>query len=254
MKRTALALAFAVTLLTVPLPAQKPAPVGNKDALAALDGMIAALGGRKVLEAVKDMTISGTAEMASFGITAPVTLYHKEPDKVRLDVTIVEADMSIRLAYDGLKGWFTDPQSGGAVREMPETLAREFGRRGGENQALLDPRKRGATYVLKPKAVLEGRDHIVLEQTLADGHKTAYFLDPETYLPAKTATRSLDSSGAEVDSETFASDYRKVAGLMVPHAIRVVQDGAEVQRVAVTSVAVNTGLDDAFFTLKEKGE
>jgi hypothetical protein len=230
--------------------AQKPAPAGNKDALAALDRMIGALGGRKVLEAVRDMTISGTAEMAPFGITAPVALYHKEPDKVRLDVTIVEADMTVRLAFDGRKGWFTDPQAGGAVREMPETLAREFGRRGGENQALLFPQKHGATYVLKPKAVLEGRDHIVLEQTLADGHKTAYFLDPETYLPAKTATRSLDASGAEVGSETFAADYRRVAGLMVPHAIRVVQDGAEVQRVAVTAVALNTGLDDAFFTLK----
>jgi len=254
MKRTTplalLALALTAALGSGSAFAQKPAPVGNKDALAALDKMIGALGGRKVLEAVKDMTISGTAEMAQFGITAPVTITHKEPDKVRVDVTIVEADMTISHAFDGRKGWFTDPQSGGVVREMPDPLAREFGRRAGENQALLFPQKCGATYVLKPKAMLNGRDHIVLERTLPDGHKTTYFLDPETSLPVKTATRSLDASGAEVEAETFASDFRKVAGLMVPYAVRVVQDGVEVQRVAVTAVAVNTNLDDAFFTLK----
>ena len=53
-----------------------------------------------------------------------------------------------------------------------------------------------------------------------------------------------------MDAEIFASDYRKVAGMMVPYAIRVVQNGAEVQRVAVTAVSVNTDLKDTLFTLK----
>jgi hypothetical protein len=245
-----LAATLAMLISAGPVIAQKAPSAGNKDALAALDRMIAAMGGRKVLEAVKDVTISGTAEMVQFGITAPVTVYQKHPDKVRVDVTIAEAGMTISQAFDGAKGWFTDPQSGGAVQEMPDHLAREFGRQAGENQALLFPQKQGVTYALKPKAPIEGRDHIVLEQTLADGHKTTYFLDPETSLPAKTATRSIDRTGMEVDAETYASDYRKVAGIMVPYAVRVVQNGAEVQRVTVTAVAVNAGLNDALFTLK----
>jgi outer membrane lipoprotein-sorting protein len=249
-----LAAGLAAALLAAgPVIAQRAPTAGNKDALAALDRMIAAMGGRKVLEAVKDVTISGTAEMVQFGITAPVTVYQKQPDKVRVDVTIAEAGMTISQAFDGAKGWFTDPQSGGVVQEMPDHLAREFARQAGENQALLFPQKQGVTYVLKPKAPFEGRDHIVLEQTLADGHKTTYFLDPETSLPAKTATRTIDRTGAEVDAETYASDYRKVAGMTVPYAIRVVQNGAEVQRVTVTAVTVNTALDDALFTLKGKG-
>jgi outer membrane lipoprotein-sorting protein len=244
------AVVIAASLAAVPVMAQKAPTAGNKDALATLDRMIAAMGGRKVLEAVKDVTITGTAEMATFGITAPVSVYQKHPDKVRVDVTIAEAGMTISQAFDGTRGWFTDPQSGGAVQEMPGPLAREFGRQAGETQALLFPQKQGVTYVLKPKAPLEGRDLIVLEQTLADGHKTTYFLDPETYLPAKTATRSIDRTGTEVDAETYASDFRKVEGMMVPYAIRVVQNGAEVQRVTVTAVSVNTNLDDALFTLK----
>lgn len=242
--------ALAAGLAASPLLAQKPPVVGNKDALAALERMIAAMGGRKVLEAVRDVTISGTAEMVQFGITAPVTVYRKGPDKVRVDFTITEAGMTYSQAFDGSKGWVTDPQSGGVVQEMSEPLAREIGRQAGENEALLFPQKHGVTYALKPKAAWDGKDYIVLEQTLADGHKMTYFLDPETALPAKTATRSIDRTGAEVDAEIFASDYRKVAGMMVPYAIRVVQNGAEVQRVTVTAVAVNTDLKDALFTLK----
>ena len=178
-----LAAVLAASLAAPPLFAQKTAPAGNKEALSVLDRMIAAMGGRKVLESIKDVTISGTAELILFGVTAPVTVYQKQPDKVRVDVTVGEANMTIIQAFDGRKGWFTDPQSGGAVEEMPDHLAREFGRQAGENQALLFPQKHRVTYVLKPKAVVEGKDHVVLEQTLADGTKTTYFLDPETHLP-----------------------------------------------------------------------
>jgi outer membrane lipoprotein-sorting protein len=245
-----LAAVLAASLAAPALFGQKAAPAGNKEALSVLDRMIAAMGGRQLLESIKDVTISGTAELIPFGVTAPVTVYQKQPDKVRVDVTVVEANMTIIQAYDGRKGWFTNPQSGGAVEEMPDHLAREFGRQAGENQALLFPRKHGVTYVLKPKAVLEGKDRIVLEQTLADGTKTTYFLDPETYLPFKTAARSVDQSGAAVDAETYSSNYQKVGGLMVPYALRIVQNGAEAQRVTVTAVTFNTNLDDALFTLK----
>lgn len=249
-KALTLAAVLAASLAVPALFAQKAAPAGNKEALSVLDRMIAAMGGRKVLESIKDVTISGTAELIPFGITAPVTVYQKQPDKVRVDVTVVEANMTIIQAYDGRKGWFTDPQSGGAVEEMPDHLAREFGRQAGENQALLFPQKHGVTYALKPKAVLEGKDRIVLEQTLADGTKTIYFLDPETYLPFKTAARSVDQSGSAVDAETYSTNYQKVGGLMVPYALRIVQNGADAQRVTVTAVTFNTNLDDALFTLK----
>lgn len=256
MRRTKTLLAMAVAVLTAalaapPADAQKAPPAGSKDAMATLERMISAMGGRKVLESIQDVTITGTAEMLRFGITVPVTLYQKQPDKIRVDVTIVEANMTIRQAFDGQHGRFTDPQAGGAVEEMPAFMAEEFARRAGMNQALLSPGSRGVMYALKPKAVLEGRDYIVLEQTLADGHKTTYFLDPETHLPYKTATRTFDQSGAEVDAETFSTNYQKVGGgLMVPYALRVIENGDEAQRVTVTAVTVNAKLDDALFTLK----
>jgi hypothetical protein len=228
---------------------QAPAAAVNKEALAVVDKMIAAMGGRKALESIKDTTISGTAEIVQFGITAPVTIYQKEPNKMRVDITIAEANMTIIQAFDGLKGWYTNPQSG-STEEMPDYMAKEFARQAGQNQAVLFPQKNNVAFALKPKAAIEGKDYLVLEQTAADGHKTTIFLDPATYLPYRTAERTLDQNGAEVDSETYSTNYQKVGGTLVPYSIRVVQNGADAQKMTITAVTYNTNLDDAFFTLK----
>jgi outer membrane lipoprotein-sorting protein len=248
--RTAAGIVLAAALFAPAARARQTPPAASaKEALAVVDKMIAAMGGRKTLASIQDTTISGTAEIIQFGVTVPVTIYQKEPDKLRVDLVIAEAGMTIVQAYDGRKGWMTSPQSG-AIEEMPDFMVREIARQAGANRALLEPRKLDVAYALKPKAIVEGRDFIVLEQTLRDGHKTTFYLDPATYLPYKTQTRNVDAGGAEVDSESYTTDYRKVGGVMVPYAVRVVQNGADAQRITVADVAFNTGLEDDVFTLK----
>jgi hypothetical protein len=236
-------------IVTLPGYGQKAAPAGSKEAMAVVDKLIEAMGGRKLLESIKDTTISGTAEMIQYGITVPITIYQKEPDKLRLDITIAEANMTVIQAYDGQKGWYTNPQTG-ATEEMPDFMVKELARQASESQAVLHPEKTGVTYALKPKEAVEGKDYIVLEQTRADGHKTTLYLDPETYLPYKTLTRSIDQTGTEVDAESYATNYQKIGGTLVAHSVRVLNNGSEAQRMTVTSVTYNTNLDDALFTLK----
>jgi outer membrane lipoprotein-sorting protein len=236
-------------LATLPGYGQKAAPAGSKEAMAVVDKLIEAMGGRKLLESIKDTTVSGTAEIVQFGITVPITIYMKEPDKLRMDITIAEANMTVIQAFDGQKGWFTNLQTG-ATEEMPDFMAKELARGARENQALLHPQKAGVIYALKPKEAIAGKDYIVLEQTQPDGHKTTLCLDPETYLPYKSVSLAVDQSGAEVDSEEFSTNYQKVGGVMIPYSIRQVQNGSDAMRITVTAVTFNTSLDDAFFILK----
>ncbi|RPJ00523.1 MAG: hypothetical protein EHM31_07940 [Candidatus Aminicenantes bacterium] len=244
-----LGVVLLAALATLPGYGQKAAPAGSKEAMAVVDKLIEALGGRKLLESIKDTTKSGTAEIVQYGVTAPITLYQKEPGKLRQEVTIVEANMTVIQAFDGQKGWYTNLQTG-TTEEMPDFMAKELARGATQTQALLNPRKTGVTYALKPKEAIEGRDYIVLEQTQADGHKTTLCLDPETYLPYKTVSQAVDQSGAEVDSEEYSTNYQKVGGVMIPYSIRQVQNGSDAIRITVTAVIFNTNLDDAFFTLK----
>jgi hypothetical protein len=215
-----------------------------------LNKMIDAIGGRKTLEAIKDTTITGTVEITSpMPITAPITIYQKEPDKVRMDIDISELGITITQAYDGQKAWSTNPQTG-AAEQLPDFMTKEFSRQALGNQAFLNPQKLGITYALKPKAAIEGKDYIVLEQTLSDGYKNTFFLDPNTYLPFKQQGKSIDQTGGEVDQETFLSNYQKVGGTMVAFSMRVLQNGTEAQKVTLAGVTYNTKLDDALFLMK----
>jgi hypothetical protein len=61
---------------------------------------------------------------------------------------------------------------------------------------------------------------------------------------------AFDQMGAEVEAESFSTDYRKVGGTMVAHSLRVLHNGTEAQKITITSVTYNANLDDAFFVLK----
>ncbi|MCK7476458.1 MAG: hypothetical protein M0C28_01910 [Candidatus Moduliflexus flocculans] len=181
----------------------------------------------------------------------PFVLYQKEPNRMRMDITVAEAATTITQAFDGRRGWGTDARTM-RPEEMPEIESRDVSHKALGNAALLDPRSLGVTYALKPKQNLGDRDYIVLEQTLSDGHKTAYFLDPETHLPARLATRTLDPAGADAEAETVFSDYREFCGARIACSSRTLRGGKEVQRLTVTGVACNAGLDDSLFELKNR--
>ncbi len=248
---------FVLTILMTalaapPLPAQKSAgAAGTKEALAVLDRMIEALGGRKTLEAIKDMTVTGTVEAPELGLKSPFVLYQKEPDKMRLDITVAEAALTITQAFDGRRGWGTDDLTMGP-EAMPERESRDMAHKALGNAAFLAPRSLAITYALKPRETLGDRDYLVLEQTLADGHKVLFFLDPATHLPHKLSSRTLGPSGAEAEAETFLSDYREFCGARIAVSSRTLIDGQEVQRLSVSGVTCNSRLEDALFELKTK--
>lgn len=208
--------------------------------------MIDAQGGRKYLESIKDTTSTGTMELPSMGMTGSFTQYQKEPNKFRMDAEVMGTVFT--QAYDGQKAWSTNFQTG-QVEESPEAQAKEFAREALGNAKLLAPEKFGITYTSKPKATLEGKEYLVLEQKTSDGHVTTIYIDPSTYLPYKSEGTNLGPTGAEVKAETYMTDYRKVSQSMVPHAVRTLMDGTEYIKVTITKIVFNSNVDDSLFAL-----
>jgi hypothetical protein len=243
-KATAWILGAAVLMTLAALPGY------GQTAQDVLNKMIDAMGGRKALGAVKDTTITGTVELVQAGMSAPITVYQKDPNKLRIDIEIAAADMTFIQAYDGQKGWGTNFQTM-ATEGMSDDMSKNISHQALGNDALLNPQKLGITFALKPKERIEDKDYIVLERTLADGHKAIMFIDSATYLPYKSVTKSLDPmTGGEIEYESFLSDYRKVGGLMISHSTRTLSNGAEVQRLSISGVTFNSNLDDALFLMK----
>ncbi len=209
-----------------------------------VEKMIEALGGRKVLEGIKDMTISMSVEIILMELNVTVTNYTKEPNWSRSEVSAM--GMVITSAFDGENAWRVDPQTGVTVDVTGE--AQEYAKRENlGNTALLYPEKFGITFSYKGEEKIEDKDYLVLEQTFEDGFTSTIHLDPETYLPFKFVSKTLNNMMMEVDQETFAAEYKKVQGLMLAHSLTIFQDSEKVMMATVNEVKINTGLEDSLF-------
>jgi len=240
---------IVVTLAAVLVASALAAPGYGETVKDVLAKMIEAQGGRQALEAAKDATLSGTFDFVSMGMSGGMTVYSKEPNKVRIDIEIM--GMVITQAHNGEVGWFVNPQTG-ATEEMPAAQAAEMKRRALGNDALLNPEKVGITYTLKDRETVDNKEFIVLETKMADGFTTKSYLDPATYLVARQRAKALNPmTQAEAEAETIISDYRRVNGLMVAHSSVTYQEGAEMMRITFAKVTFNTGLEDSFFAMSK---
>lgn len=231
---------FLLSLIAAPGFGQKASDI--------LEKMIEAQGGRKVLEGIKDTTMSGTFEMPMMGMSGSTTMYQKEPNKTRMDAEFM--GMVFTQAFDGEIGWMINPQTGG-VEELSEKALEYTKRDALGNEALLHPEKLGITYAYKGNEKIEEKDCFVLEQTFSDGFKSTIYIDSKTYLIHKSKGLSLNMMEVEVDTETILSDYKKVNGMMVPHSIKILQEGEEFMIMTITQVSFNTGLEDSLFKKTE---
>jgi outer membrane lipoprotein-sorting protein len=243
MKKTLSLIICAVFLL-----AFVSAPASSQTVDDVLGKYIEAQGGAKALEAVKDTTISGNMELVSYGMSGTLTMYQKEPNKMRMDIEVM--GMLITQAFDGQTAWMVNPQTG-ATEQMPENMTQEFKRQALGNQALLHPEKWGIKYDLAAKEKINDKEYLVLTQTTSDGHVTTIYLDPVTYLPYKTKGKTIGQSGTEVMAESLVSDYKKVDGLILAHSMTTYQDGQEFMRMTITKVAFNSGLEDTLFQMSK---
>jgi len=221
---------------------------GAQEAKDVLAKMIAAQGGAKALEAIKDAAISGTLEMIQMGMNGTITITKKDPNMIRIDIEI--AGMLISQGYDGVKGWLVNPQVG--TTDMPELQEKSMRRQALGPQATLYPEKFGITHELKGREKVGDKDCYVLLQSFKDGHNATIYVDAATGLIAKVRSKVLDStgSGEEVESESIYDDYKNENGLMLAHKMTTYQGGAAIMEMTFTSVTVNANPPDSFFKMK----
>jgi len=239
--------AFTFCVLGLLLIGFSAVPVVSQTSAEIIQKMIEAGGGKKALESIHDSTITGTMEITQSGYTGELTVYKKEPDKMRYDLEIM--GMVITQSYDGSTAWRTNPQTG-AIEEMPANEAEEMKREALPTVAILDPEKYGLTFELKGKESVDGKDHFIIQQTYPDGLRLHLYVDCSTYLVTKSKG-TISTEMGEVELEQIASDYKKVNGLMVAHKVTTYVNGAESRIIVINDVQYNTGLEDSLFKMEE---
>jgi len=239
---------FSACLLSLFLLSLMTSPGLSQEASEILKKMVEAQGGKKVLEKIKDMTSSGTLELIQMGMTGSITIYKKEPDKVRMDIEVM--GMIITQAFDEETAWWVNPQTG-SREEAPEQQAEDMKRRALGIDVFIYPEKYGISFAYKGKEKIEEKDYLVLEQTFSDGRKETLYIDPKTYLTYKSKSTTMNQMGVEVEQEIFKSDFKKVDGMTIAYSIIIFQDGEESMNLTLTDVSFNSGLEDSLFKMSE---
>jgi outer membrane lipoprotein-sorting protein len=206
---------------------------------------IEARGGLEKMKAIKTMRITGKAH--SEGMNIPLVIQIKRPGLLRADATVQGVSMS-RL-YDGESAW--EISSRGGSKE-PEKLSgydeRETIEIADIDGPLVDYKAKGSKIELVGKEELEATPVYKLKVTLKNGDVKYIYLDAGNYLALKE-TEKRKEDGSPTDVETLFSNYKAVAGVMIPHSSETRVNGALDEQMTIEKVEVNVPVDDSIFKL-----
>ncbi len=248
-KRTVFSVcALTVSVTVVALSAQVPAPpaVQSPTVDEIVARHLATKGGAEKWKTIQSQKLTGVA--VSQGFQLAMAVYAKRPNLSRQELTIEipgQPTMTIVNLFDGNKAWMINPMTGDpAPRAMPDAETATAKAQSDFDGVLVDYKAKGYTVVLVDQAPLSGRPTFHLKVTRTDVPTQHIYLDAETFVERRVTTEGPTAS------ETDLSDYKDVEGVMVPHTLRISQNGQLQAELKISKVEFNPPLDDSLFKIK----
>ena len=195
------------------LPAANPATSGTPPADQILDRYIQALGGAQRLAALTSYTAKGTSQLFGEVQADPVEISAKAPNLLATLVHQREGDLA--RTYDGRTAWVM----------LPLTVVGEYSLNGSAFEGgKLDAQMAFPgglkqffnSWKVTYPATLDGKDVYVIQGTGANGFVATFYFDKQTGLLTRMV-RYAGSAMGRVPTQIDYSDYRAVAGVMMPY-------------------------------------
>ncbi|HSW55368.1 MAG TPA: hypothetical protein VLH59_09770 [Ignavibacteriaceae bacterium] len=211
----------------------------NITAQGVINKYIYAIGGIDKFKSVMDRTtvMTGTA----MGQPIDIVVMQKYPDKLFQELQAGEVKQL--LYYNGGKGMIlignekTDIEKKELERLMMDATM----------QLLLSPDSFGVKADYIGIECIDSTDCYTIKLTLPSGIRWFQYYSMETDLKFKE-TKEIQTKQGLFEQETFFSDYREVDGQKFPFTIKQYFGLQEID-LTVTSIDINTGLDDSVFEL-----
>jgi len=236
---------LALALAALALPAATVARALTVDEIIAKH--FEAQGGAEKLKKVKTWRMTGKMTMGA-GQEVVLTMERKRPGKSRTEFA-VNGMTGVRVA-DGQNSWQFMPFMG---QPAPERLTGEDLAEAIEQAdfdgPLMDWKAKGNTLELVGTEPVEGAPAHKLKLTRKGGKTEVYYLDAESFLCVKREAKRV-VRGTEIDGEAWLSDYKEVAGIMMPFTMTQGMKGSERrQSMTFEKIEVDVPLDDARFVM-----
>jgi zinc protease len=213
----------------------------NITAMAVINKYLYAIGGIDKFKSVMDRT----TVMTGLAMNQPIDIIimQKYPDNLFQELRVGEVKQVIyyRNGKGSLKiGDETTEIDNKELERLKIDAVMQF---------LLDPESYGIKTEVLPNEMVDSIDCYKLKFVLPSGIRWFQYYSVETDLKVKE-TKEIQTKQGLFEQETYFSDYREVKGLKYP--FRIVQYlGLQEIELNVTSLEVNTGLDDKIFELPE---
>ncbi len=211
---------------------------------------VAARGGRKALDAVRTVRMTGHA-VAGPGREAIVRREIARPGRIRTEFEF-QGTTGVYV-WDGTTGWRVSPLDGSLEPEpLPAEAAALSAEQADIDGPLVDWKAKGHTVDLVGSEVLPGGPAHKLRVTLKSGVVRYLWVDFKTGLMVRSeSTRKV--RGHEIALETVFGDYRPAAGVAFARSIDIgVRGRPQRLRITVDSVETNPAnpaIDDSRFSM-----
>lgn len=202
-------------------------------------------GGHAALAAVETARMTGT--LTSGGVSNPITIEYKSPDKIRVEVQ-TQGTTAVQ-AYDGESGWAVFPQRGALTpTELTGERLRQLRDRADVIEGpLVDFADKGHEVELLGQEEVDGRSAYKLRVRRQSGSELTTYLDAESLLEIKQVTQSKVGD-TSLRVTVFIEDYRPVGEILRPHKTRAISEGGFLdQELVIAETELNVDIDDARF-------
>ena len=213
---------IAIVLLSAALAVANPPRSSPDSTPATTDAIIAryysGIGGRDSLLADTTIRMAGSYQEGDFKATGTM-VWRRFPLARRVAVTGPDGFPYIEI-FDSKHTWeFSERFHKPA--QLDTGAAERAGRRGAEfDESFVDFASKGNRVESRGRTTLDGHDVYQLHVTLADGWEKDYYFDAATGLIfAMRKAMPLHAKGADIESLSYFSDYRKAGHVLRPFLI-----------------------------------
>jgi outer membrane lipoprotein-sorting protein len=204
---------------------------------------MAAKGGADRWKAITSMRLTGT--LSTQGESLPLTILGKRPNLMRHEALTPSGPLV--QAFDGTTPWTINPLAGSTTPQVVTGSQADLIKDQADfDGSLVDYKAKGTVVELVP-AKDPGEDGFFhLKVTKKTGQVEDLYIDRKTGLDARSV-RMVEEGGSMVAVTSELSDYRRVAGIMVPFTFRQIVNGIPVAQITVRKVEFNIPLDEGLF-------
>lgn len=203
-----------------------------------------AIGGLDGFNKLTSAKMTGTVDIQ--GMSLPLTMQVLNNKGFRLDVDAMGQQV-VSVYYNGA-GWKLNPFEGAeTATDLSENELKDVKAQANLANPLVDYKSRGHKVELIGEEKVEGVNCYHLKLTAKeDGKITDYFISSADYLMIKTVTKK-SIQGADVDMETWFSNYKEFNGLKFAMTKTNKVNGNVAQEVNYTNIELNVAIDESIF-------